>query len=71
MKKKGSRSGNENWVLSRLARDDLALLMPHLVGVDLPLFTQLETGPQADLQRLLPRAWLRFGDDQWTGWASH
>ena len=44
MAKKGSRSGSENWVLSRLARDDLALLKPHLVGVDLPLFTQLETG---------------------------
>ena len=44
MAKKGSRSGSENWVLSRLARDDLALLKPHLVGVDLPLFTELETG---------------------------
>ena len=41
---KKSRNGNENRVLSRLTRDDLALLKPHLVFVDLPIFTQLETG---------------------------
>ena len=44
MARQVSRSGGVNHVLSRLARDDLALLKPHLLSVDLPLFTALETG---------------------------
>lgn len=39
-----SRSEIKNRLLSRLSRADLALLKPHLVAVDLPLLTQLETG---------------------------
>jgi CRP-like cAMP-binding protein len=44
MPKKPSRSGIKSRVLSRLSRADFALLQPHLVAVDLPVFTQLETG---------------------------
>jgi len=34
----------KNRVLSNLSRADYALLKPHLVPVDLPVLTQLETG---------------------------
>jgi len=44
MAKNRSRSGTKNRVLSRLSRADFALLKPHLVAVDLPVLTQLETG---------------------------
>ena len=38
------RSRLKNRILSRLSRTDLALLRPHLVSVDLPVLTRLETG---------------------------
>ena len=38
------RSRLKNRILSRLSRADLALLRPHLVPVDLPVLTRLETG---------------------------
>jgi CRP-like cAMP-binding protein len=44
MAKNRSRSGIKNRVLSRLSRADFALLNPHLVAVDLPVLTPLETG---------------------------
>ena len=39
-----SRTGIKNRILSALSRTDFALLQPHLVPVDLPVETQLETG---------------------------
>jgi CRP-like cAMP-binding protein len=39
-----ARTGIKNRILSALSRTDLALLQPHLVPVDLPVETQLETG---------------------------
>jgi CRP-like cAMP-binding protein len=44
MPKNLSRTGIKNRILSRLSRADFALLEPHLVPVDLPVLTQLETG---------------------------
>jgi CRP-like cAMP-binding protein len=38
-----SRSRTSNRILSRLSREDFALLEPHLEAVDLPVLTQLET----------------------------
>ena len=38
-----SRTKTRNHVLSRLASVDLALLKPHMVALDLPVLTQLET----------------------------
>lgn len=38
------RGGSKNRVLSRLSGADFALLAPHLVPVDLPVLTSLETG---------------------------
>jgi len=43
MAQKPSRSRTKNNVLSRLASADFALLKPHLVALDLPVLTQLET----------------------------
>src|SRR5581483_11313958 len=44
MPKDRSRRGIRNRVLSHLSRAEFALLQPHLVPVDLPVLTQLETG---------------------------
>ena len=44
MPKNPSRTGIKNRILSTLSRTDFALLQPHLVPVDLPVETQLETG---------------------------
>src|SRR4030095_14826686 len=44
MPEKPPRTGIKNRILSALARTDFALLQPHLVPVDLPVETQLETG---------------------------
>jgi CRP-like cAMP-binding protein len=44
MSKHLSHSGIKNRVLSGLSRTDFALLKPHLVPVDLPVLTKLETG---------------------------
>ena len=44
MPEKRTRAAIKNRVLSALSRADFALLKPHLVPVDLPVFTQLETG---------------------------
>jgi len=38
-----SRTGNKNRILSRLTRADFGLLQPHLLPVDLPVPTPLET----------------------------
>jgi CRP-like cAMP-binding protein len=43
MAQKPSRTRTKNNVLSRLASADFALLKPHLVALDLPVPTQLET----------------------------
>ena len=43
MAQKPSRTRTKNNVLSRLASADFALLKPHLVALDLPVLTQLET----------------------------
>ena len=44
MPKNPSRSRLANRVLARLSRADFALVRPHLVPVDLPVLTSLETG---------------------------
>ena len=54
------RSGGVNRVLSCLARDKLALLKPHLVGVDLLLFTELETGHRPISNVYFPDCGLRL-----------
>lgn len=46
MPKKLSHSRASNRILSRLPRSEFALLQPHLVPVDLPVLTRLETGNQ-------------------------
>lgn len=44
MPEHSSRPETRNCILSGLSRADFALLKPHLVPVDLPVFTQMEIG---------------------------